>query len=96
MRVITFDAPRIEFAPARPLPYDFLRELGAALREITGLVWQLRAVEGQGAPTLREAAESAREAERNAVLASPLVAAALESFPDAELIGWNRNRSNQA
>ena len=35
-------------------------------------------------------------AEREAVLASPVVAAAIEAFPDAELIGWNNVRSNQA
>ncbi|QIG80666.1 DNA polymerase III subunit gamma/tau [Stakelama tenebrarum] len=94
VRLREYDAPKIEFAAARALPYDFLRELGAALREITGVNWQVRAVEGEGQPTLREQGESEAAAEKAAVMASPLVAAAMDAFPDAELVGWKRSRSN--
>ncbi len=94
VRVVTYEAPRIDFAAARNLPYDFLRELGAALREITGVNWQVKVVEGEGQPTLREQGEAAEAAEKAAVLASPVVAAAMEAFPGAELVGWKRSRSN--
>ncbi len=47
-------------------------------------------------PTLREEQAAGEAAERAAVLASPVVVAAMQAFPDAELIGWNNVRSNQA
>ena len=65
------------------------------MREYTGRNWRLVPGEG-GEPTLREALEANEAAEREAVLRSPVVAAALEAFPDAQLIGWSKTRSNQA
>ena len=46
-----------------------------------------------GEPTLMEAKAANDRAERDAVLATPIVAAAFEAFPEAELIGWTHNRS---
>ena len=80
----------------RELPQDFIKELGAALRESTGVNWRLKCVEEAGALTLREQQAASEAAERAAVLASPVVAAAIEAFPEAELIGWTNLRSNQA
>lgn len=96
LRPVRFDGSEFEFGAARELPHDFIRELGAALRDTTGVNWRLKCVEDAGAPTLREQAAANETAEREAVLASPVVAAAIEAFPDAELIGWNNVRSNQA
>jgi DNA polymerase-3 subunit gamma/tau len=45
---------------------------------------------------MREEQAANESAEREAVLNSPVVAAAMQAFPDAELIGWNNLRSNQA
>ncbi|WP_431470727.1 DNA polymerase III subunit gamma/tau [Sphingosinithalassobacter sp. LHW66-3] len=96
LRPVRFEPPELEFGGARALPFDFVRELGAALRDTTGVHWQLQLRDDATAPTLHEI-QTAREAsEREAVLRSPVVAAALEAFPDAELIGWNRPRSKQA
>ncbi|MDP5277987.1 DNA polymerase III subunit gamma/tau [Sphingomonas sp. DG1-23] len=96
LRPVRFDGSEFEFGAARELPQDFIRELGAALRESTGVNWRLTCVETAAAPTLREAAAANEAAERAAVLASPVVAAAIEAFPEAELIGWTKIRSNQA
>jgi DNA polymerase III subunit gamma/tau len=93
---VRFDGSEFEFGAARALPHDFIRELGGALRDTTGVNWRLQCVEDVAAPTLREEAAANEAAEREAVLNSPVVAAALEAFPDAELIGWTNNRSMQA
>jgi DNA polymerase-3 subunit gamma/tau len=90
LRVIRFEPPEIEFSVARALPQDFGKELSAALREYTGRNWKLVLAESGGAPTMREALEAANAAEKEAVLNSPLVAAAMEAFPGAELAGWTK------
>jgi DNA polymerase-3 subunit gamma/tau len=94
LRPVKFDGADVEFGAARSLPIDFLKELGAALRETTGTNWRLRCVEGVTAMTLREEQAANEEAQRNAVLNSPLVRAAREAFPEAELVGWSNQRSN--
>lgn len=90
LRPVRFEGSEFEFGEARPLPHDFVRELAAALRETTGVNWRLRSVEGASAPTLREEQAASEAAEREAVLRSPVVAAAMQAFPDAELIGWSK------
>ncbi len=96
LRPVRFEGSEFEFGTARELPHDFLRDLAAALRESTGVNWRLTCVEQAGALTLREQQAANQAAERDAVLRSPVVAAAIEAFPDAELIGWTHIRSNQA
>jgi DNA polymerase-3 subunit gamma/tau len=67
LRPVRFEGSEFEFGAARELPHDFVRELGAALRETTGVNWRLKCVEDAGAPTLREeqaANESAERAKR--------------------------------
>jgi DNA polymerase-3 subunit gamma/tau len=94
LRPVSFAGTEIEFAEAKPLPFDFLKELGAALKEFTGTNWKLQCVEVPAqAMTLREEQAASEQAERDSVLASPMVAAAMEAFPDAELIGWSKTGS---
>jgi len=52
------------------LPHNFLRDLGAALRETTGVNWRFRCVEGAAAPTLREELEAQQLAETMRLLHS--------------------------
>ncbi|MCW3848368.1 DNA polymerase III subunit gamma/tau [Sphingomonas sp. LB-2] len=93
LRPIRFEPPEIEFSATRTLPHDFGKELSAALREYTGRHWKLVLAESGGSPSLRETLEAAETAERDAVLASPLVAAATQAFPGAELTGWSKTGS---
>ncbi len=93
LRPIRFEPPEIEFSVSRTLPHDFGKELSSALKEYTGRNWKLIVAESGGTPTLREALEAAELAERDAVLNSPMVAAALEAFPGAELTGWTKTGS---
>ena len=86
--VIRYAPPELALSSARPLAPDLQKELGEALRRVTDQNWRIVMEDAPGAPTLRDQARSAEEAEREAVLDSPLVKAAFAAFPDAELIDW--------
>ena len=92
LRPVRFEPPEIVASSATPLPADFTRELGEALRRITGRKWRIETDAAPGAATLAEVEAAADEADRQAVLASPIVAAALAAFPDAELDWTNRSK----
>jgi DNA polymerase-3 subunit gamma/tau len=64
-------------------------ELRDALFKATGERWQVSAGTGDALPTLRERAEAAKAAEAERIRNAPLVKAAFESFPGAELVDEN-------
>ena len=68
----------------------FSGELGADLRDAllraTGERWTVQRGEGEGRPSLREAAEAIKAAEDAALRQHPLVQAAFAAFPQAEII----------
>ncbi|QPC99681.1 DNA polymerase III subunit gamma/tau [Qipengyuania soli] len=66
---------------------DVLPMLRDALLAVTGKRWSVEVIPGgEGAPSLVEQAEAAREAAAAATRSHPLVKAAFEAFPYAELI----------
>jgi DNA polymerase III subunit gamma/tau len=73
-------------------PFD-LRELAIAFREATGTDWVVTSEETAAAPTLREQEVTAENLARDAVLADPIVAAALAAFSGAELTNYSEQRS---
>ncbi|MEN2746107.1 DNA polymerase III subunit gamma/tau [Sphingomonas sp. T9W2] len=90
-RMIRLEPNLIELSGSRPLPADFARDLENALKGITGSHWRVLIGEGAGAPTLREQETAKADSEREQVLQSPLVQAALQAFPDATLDHWQRS-----
>ena len=76
-------------------PFD-TRELQQVLKDCTGAVWTVRSEDAPAMPTLRERELAAEYAARDAILAEPLVAAALKNFPGAELVSWEQERSANA
>ncbi len=90
-RMIRLEPNLIELSGSRPLPADFTRDVEVALKGITGSHWRVLIGEGAGAPTLREQETAKAESEREQVLHSPLVQAALAAFPDATLDHWQRS-----
>ena len=92
-RLVRYAPPAIEFSGARPLAADTLKELGSVLRSLTGTPWQVSIVDAPGEPTLKEREDQADEQVRLAAWESPVVRAAREAFPDAELIDWPGKRS---
>jgi DNA polymerase-3 subunit gamma/tau len=94
--LVRYAPPELVVRPAKPLPGDFSRELSAALKAATGTQWQVAVSDEEAEPTLLEQEKKAAERVRDEVLASPLVAAAFEAFPEAELTGFStpQERSN--
>ena len=64
------------------------------LRKETGQVWTIDTSDEEGEPSLLDQEQAAASAEREAVLQSPMVKAAFESFPDAELIDYKLAQGN--
>jgi len=89
-RVVRYAPPELVLSSARPLPPEFQRDLSEALRRAFDQPWKLSMEDAPGEPTLHEQAKATEEADRQAVLDTPLVRAALAAFPDAELVTWKR------
>lgn len=84
--LVRYAPPVLAVRPADAVSAGFHRELGDILKDVTGTRWDVTAGEGEAAPTLLEQ-EQQREADaRAAVLEQPLVKAAMDAFPDAELL----------
>jgi DNA polymerase III subunit gamma/tau len=88
--VVRYAAPDLAIRLSRP--FD-TRELTQLLKDATGTIWSIAVEDGPAAPTVRERELAAEKALRDAVLATPVVRAAFEHFPDAELVGWSDQRS---
>ena len=88
-RIVSYAAGEIVFSGSRPIASDTLQELATVLRSLTGQAWTLSMLDAPGQPTLKEAEDAAKEAERQAVLDTPLVRAAFAAFPDAQLESYS-------
>lgn len=86
--LVRYQPPELAVRPLKPLPVDFARDLAAALKPLTGAAWTVTAVDGPAAPSLLEQERQGAERLREEVLADPMVRAAMEAFPDAELAGY--------
>jgi DNA polymerase-3 subunit gamma/tau len=96
VRLVRYAPPELVIRPAKPLAGDFVRDLAAALKAVTGTQWQVRASDAEAEPSLLEQEKEAAERLRGEVLASPMVAAAFEAFPEAELTGFTRDDQRSA
>lgn len=86
VRVIEIGPERLVYQPADSFPDDPAPDIREALFKVTGKRWQIERGTGPALPSLREAAEAAAAAEDARIRSDPLVKAAFEAFPDAELI----------
>jgi DNA polymerase-3 subunit gamma/tau len=94
--LVSYAPPELAIRPVKPLPADFLRDLGAALKALTGTAWQVRASDEPAAPSLLDQEKQAAERLRQEVLDTPLVKAAFEAFPEAELAGFRLDEPRSA
>ena len=84
--LVRYAPPELVIRPTKPLASDLTRDLAAFLKARTGTVWTVETSETEEAePSLLEQEKAAARAERQTVLDSPMVKAAFEAFPDAEL-----------
>ncbi|MDP9055768.1 MAG: DNA polymerase III subunit gamma/tau [Pseudomonadota bacterium] len=101
VRVVALTPGELRFALVPGYSGDPAPDLREGLFKATGERWQVEHSEQEGEPALRELAEADKAAAQDALRATPLVAAALAAFPQAELIentadthdGAARNRS---
>jgi DNA polymerase-3 subunit gamma/tau len=91
VRVIDLAPEKLVFEQADTFPDDPAGDIRDALFKVTGKRWQVERGSGSETasahPSLRENAEAEGRAAEERVRADPLVKAAFEAFPDAELIG---------
>jgi len=87
-RLVRIAPGEIAFSGSRPVSADTLAEFAQVLKAETGRTWKVAMVDEPGEPTMKEADDAAEEAARQAILDTPIIAAARAAFPDAELIEW--------
>ena len=83
--VVRMAGNEIVLSAARPLPADLVTELAATLKRLTQRNWKLSTDTAPGGATIREADAAARAGLKAEILSAPLIAAALETFPGAEI-----------
>ena len=93
VRLVRYDPPNLVVQPLRPID---TRELAAALKAVTGTAWTIETSEAEAEPSLAEQERHAAERLRQDVLASPVVAAAIEAFPGAELARYTHDEQRSA
>jgi DNA polymerase-3 subunit gamma/tau len=86
VRVIELGPDLLIFEQADEFPDDPGAEIRQALFEVTQRRWRVERGTGPAQPSLREVAEAAAAAEDARIRSDPLVKAAFEAFPDAELL----------
>jgi DNA polymerase-3 subunit gamma/tau len=94
--LVRYAPPELAVKPAKPLSGEFARDLAGALKAMTGAAWQVSIASDGAEPTLLEQEKSAEQRARQAVLDSPLVKAAFEAFPGAELAGYSIDEQRSA
>ena len=93
-RVVDYAPPVLVLSGSRPMSADTLGELNGALKSLTGQAWRVSFADAPGEPTVREAADAAEAAAKAAILETPMIKAALDAFPGAELEEWPGKRSS--
>jgi DNA polymerase-3 subunit gamma/tau len=88
VRLVRYAPPELAIQLGRPLSGDFVRDLSTALKSATGTQWKVEVAEGESEPSLLDQEKAGAERLRQSVLEQPVVAAAFQAFPDAELTGY--------
>ncbi|MBO9575172.1 MAG: DNA polymerase III subunit gamma/tau [Sphingobium sp.] len=84
--LVRYAPPQLDIRLLQPLDADFTRQVAAALKELTGEPWAVNSSNAMGEPSLREQQEAQAEARREAIRATPIMAAGLAAFPGAILV----------
>jgi DNA polymerase-3 subunit gamma/tau len=85
VHLVRFEVGAIEFRPAEHAPAHLANRVSEKLREWTGMTWFVSVSAEQGEPTVGQQRARAAADRRSAAISHPLVQAALETFPGAEV-----------
>jgi DNA polymerase III subunit gamma/tau len=95
--LVRFEPPLLALRPLKPQSDpNYSTKLTLAVREVLGSDWRVEVSETKAAPSLAEQEEANEAAARDAILATPLVRAAFEAFPEAELISYDMGNQRSA
>ena len=85
LRLAKFAPGRIEFQPTDDAPHDLAARLAGRLQSWTGVRWGVSVVSEGGGDTITEEKAAQRTDLQGRVMQHPLVAAAMNRFPGAEI-----------
>jgi DNA polymerase III subunit gamma/tau len=87
--LVSYAPPEVVLRPLKPLSDpQYAAKLNLAVREVMGEGWRAAFSDAPSQPSITEQEAAAEAALRSAILATPVVAATMAAFPDAELIGY--------
>jgi DNA polymerase-3 subunit gamma/tau len=89
LRLVSYAPPHLTLAAPPRAAREQLAMIAKRLTEWTATEWQVDFVDSGGASTLREAELAGVAARLDAARADPAVAALFNSFPEAEIIGFD-------
>jgi DNA polymerase-3 subunit gamma/tau len=99
-RLVDYSPPQLLIQPAKARDSKVVAETLAKLRQgLSSLFqekWRVELSDGEAQPTIGEQEKAAEEALRQSVLETPLVKAALEAFPGAELARYTLDEQRSA
>lgn len=87
--LVRYAPPELVLRAVKPLPDDFARDLASVLKSLTGSAWLVELADEPAAPSLLDQDRERENAARDAILADPAVVAAMQAFPDAELLDFD-------
>jgi DNA polymerase III subunit gamma/tau len=93
IRLVEYAPPLLAYQLAGPVAPGFVAELRDALAKVTGTRWDLEERAGEAQPSLLEIEQAAADADKRAIMESPLVKAAFAAFPEAELLDSDENET---
>jgi len=85
VHLVRFEVGSIEFRPTEHAPPNLANRVSERLREWTGAPWFVSVSSEAGEPTIAEQRARTAAERRSAAISHPLVQAALEAFPGAEV-----------
>ena len=86
VRLVRYDAPNLEVNLAEGAASGLIGDLQAKLQKWTGQRWIVIVSREAGAPPLAEVARAAQAAERDKVMADPMLQRVLRTFPGIEIV----------
>ncbi|MEP3420170.1 MAG: DNA polymerase III subunit gamma/tau [Erythrobacter sp.] len=96
VRVIELSSERLIFEQADDYSDDPIPDIRDALLKLTGKRWLVERGSGDAQPSLREANDAEAKAAGERIRSNPMVKAAFEAFPDAELVEPQKNVARAA